>query len=478
MWRRSSGSRRATRSRSCASSRRVEGGASRVPTWRRPRARAASAWSLIGVAQEKTSAWRGWREGGPDGHPHFDFGRQSVFVNHYYFYVRDREWGPAFVKTCAYAPYPLWLCLNGHEWAKRQAEKAGIAFEALDNGFRSTADADALAAICARLSERARVGVLPPLRAAAAVAVHAEDRAAAAIATSSRSASSSSPTPASSTAPQAGRAWFERMIRDQLALGRPDHVSIVFGRKVIATTPGRFQTRVINRGVEPAIQAHYKHSKVKQYFKEGRALRTETTVNDPYDFGVGRLLTARQLEGAAPLGHDINERLLDAQLQACACAPDPDDARTRRPAVHPRRPTRPRPALRRPARDGAARRALLPSRTCSTALTNRSLRELIAGLIPGYTPRQMTYDLRRLRRKGLIRRVPALPPLRAHRPRPPDRRLLHQDLHAHRQPSLAELDPPLPDAIAAPLTARTLLARLRTRARRPHHRRRHRGLKR
>jgi hypothetical protein len=88
---------------------------------------------LIGVAQEKAMAWRGWRRGGRDSHPHFEFGRQQVFVNHYYFYVRDPDWGPAFVKTCPYAPFPAWVYLNGHEWAKRQAEKAGLAFEALDD---------------------------------------------------------------------------------------------------------------------------------------------------------------------------------------------------------------------------------------------------------------------------------------------------------------------------------------------------------
>jgi hypothetical protein len=63
---------------------------------------------LIGVAQEKTTGWRGWRHGGRDSHPHFEFGRQELFVNHYYFYIRDPEWGPAFVKTCAYAPFPAW----------------------------------------------------------------------------------------------------------------------------------------------------------------------------------------------------------------------------------------------------------------------------------------------------------------------------------------------------------------------------------
>jgi hypothetical protein len=75
----------------------------------------------------------------------------SVFPNYFYIYIRDREWGPAFIKTIAYAPYPVWIYLNGHEWAKRQAAKRGIAFEALDNGFRAVEDAAALQAICQTL---------------------------------------------------------------------------------------------------------------------------------------------------------------------------------------------------------------------------------------------------------------------------------------------------------------------------------------
>ncbi len=81
---------------------------------------------MLGVAQERTSAWRGWREGGPDGHPHFEYRRQSIFPNNYYWYIRDPDWGPAFLKTTAYAPYSVWLYLNGNEWAKRQAIQRDI----------------------------------------------------------------------------------------------------------------------------------------------------------------------------------------------------------------------------------------------------------------------------------------------------------------------------------------------------------------
>ena len=97
---------------------------------------------LLGIAQEKASAWRSWKGKGPriGGDPSMEWGRQTAIINHYYFYLWDPEWGPAFWKTNAYAPYPVWLYLNGHEWAKRQLDKAGVGYVALDNGFRSCED--------------------------------------------------------------------------------------------------------------------------------------------------------------------------------------------------------------------------------------------------------------------------------------------------------------------------------------------------
>src|SRR5437879_6500824 len=81
------------------------------PTWRGP-GRGASTASCSGVAQEKESAWRGWRDGGSDGHPYFEFARLSVFPNFYYFYINDSQFGPCFVKDCSYAPFSMWVwCL-------------------------------------------------------------------------------------------------------------------------------------------------------------------------------------------------------------------------------------------------------------------------------------------------------------------------------------------------------------------------------
>lgn len=402
---------------------------------------------MIGVAQERARVWRGWRKGGSDGHPHFEFGRQSALPNHYYFYLYDREWGPAFWKCCTYAPYPVWLCLNGHEWAKRQAEQAGLACEALDNGFRSTEDAEALAAICARLGARDVWAFFRRCERVLPSPFSDEDRERGYRYQLALRQLELSDTRVFDRS-QAGREWFERTIRDQLTLGRPDHIAVVFGRKVIATTPGRFRTRVFNRGDQVALQVHYKHSKVKQYFKEGRALRTETTVNDTYDFGVGRLLSKANWDALVQVGHDINERLLDAQLQACACAPDAVTlARVVLPTA---RDGQPAPALR----FGDPRvQALLASLCCFCHLfegiTSRSLRPRVAGFLPGYTARQMSYDLRRLRLNDFLRRVPGTQryELTAH-----GRRLAVFFAKTYARvvtPSLAELDPALPEQIAS-----------------------------
>ena len=110
---------------------------------------------LVGKAQERTSSWRGFVDASHAGHrpshPHIAWRRQSSVPDHWYFYFADPEWGPAFFKICTYAPYPLWCCANGHEWAKCQLAKAGIGFEALDNGLRCVEDPAVAHRICARL---------------------------------------------------------------------------------------------------------------------------------------------------------------------------------------------------------------------------------------------------------------------------------------------------------------------------------------
>jgi len=97
---------------------------------------------FIGTAQEKASVFRTEkRRNADDGSTYPWIYRSTTPVNHYYLYLLDRDFGPLFIKFCSYFPYAVKVCLNGHEWLKRQLSQRGIPYEALDNGIRSSADA-------------------------------------------------------------------------------------------------------------------------------------------------------------------------------------------------------------------------------------------------------------------------------------------------------------------------------------------------
>ena len=253
---------------------------------------------LIGIAQEKASVWKSWPRKGQEkaSHPHMDWGREMAYINHFYFYLWDSEWGAAFWKTNAYAPWPIWLWLNGHEWAKRQLEKAGIAYEALDNGFRSCRDAAALHKICERLGPGAVQSFFGRWwRRLPSPFTDADVRAGYGYQMSFRQFEIADT--CVFDRPPAGRMWFEGVIRDHLDVGRPDQIMLIFHRRVSSRTPGTFRTRVISRGVDPTLCCYYKSSRVKQYFKEGRALRTVICNPDDFDNWPPRLRA--ELEGSS-----------------------------------------------------------------------------------------------------------------------------------------------------------------------------------
>jgi hypothetical protein len=89
----------------------------------------------IGKAQEKTPVFRTERRRNEEtGATYPWLVRSTAMVNQFYVYCVDRDFGPFFLKFSTYFPYNAKLCINGHEYAKRQLAKEGIGFEALDNG--------------------------------------------------------------------------------------------------------------------------------------------------------------------------------------------------------------------------------------------------------------------------------------------------------------------------------------------------------
>jgi hypothetical protein len=207
--------------------------------------------------------------------------------------------------------------------------------------------------------------------------------------------------------PVTGRVFFEEVIRENLDIGRPGQVQLIFDRRVTTRTPGRFRTRVITDGVVPSLHVDYKSTRIKQYHKEGRALRTETTINNTRDFGIGKLL--KNLPALRQIGFQANRRLLDVQRVShdCAIGEDAFDKVVRPAEVAGQRAS----ALRFGDKRVQALFAVLVVFSLQLrGFNNRETRVLLAqllGLDPAnYPVGKMTYDLRRLRLHGIIERIP------------------------------------------------------------------------
>jgi hypothetical protein len=366
---------------------------------------------FIGRAQEKNRVFRTEKRHGPDGRPYPWIIKSTGVINQWYFYCVDDDFGPFFLKFCSYFPYNAKLCINGNHWAQRQAAKARIGFEPLDNAFAAVENPAALQEICDTLGPdqieallRKWLKVLPhPYSAADRAAGYRYDIS---ILQAEFSLTHMLDKPAT------GRIFFDQVIRDNLAIGRPDRVGLVFDRRIIGkgprATPGRFRTRVITDGVTPSLHVDYKNSKIKQYHKQGRALRTETTINDTRDFGIGKRL--HNLPALASIGFTANRRLLTVQtLSHDPAAGATALARVTEPVTT---PTGARVAGLRftDPRSQALLAILCIFRLLPHGFTNADLRRHLAPML-GKTPEQMTsgqmtYDLRRLRLHGLIERIP------------------------------------------------------------------------
>ena len=368
---------------------------------------------MIGVAQEKVHTFRTEKRRNPlTGARYPWIVSATALVNQYYAYGQDLDFGPFFLKFSSYFPYGAKLCFNGHHWAQRQAQRAGIAFSALDNGFLDCENPDALQRICDRLSAAKIDALFRKWLARLPHPFTGADRRAGYRYQLSILQAEFSLTQVLDR-PHSGRVFFEQLIRDNLDLGRPDKVSLIFNRRVRVRgkrpTPSRWRTRVLTADVTPSIHVDYKHSKIKQYHKLQKALRTETTINDTRDFQIGKRLG--NLPQLRQVGFQANRRLLATQrlghdpITAARALEQITD-----PITLPDSQTRVAGLRFGDPRAMALLSLLAVFRLSVRGFTNRDLRSHLApllGLLPGaITAGQATYDLRRLRTHGLIQRIP------------------------------------------------------------------------
>jgi hypothetical protein len=367
---------------------------------------------FVGVAQEKARVWRTARRRDPATGKRYPWlYQEQAMVNHWYFYGFDADFGPFFIKFCGYFPYTGQVYFNGHEYAKRQCLKAGIAFTSLDNAFGAVSDAEAVQRICDGLTDQKIYRFTGKWLARLPQPFTREDQDAGYRWQLSVHQAGFSTTMALDR-PVSGRIFFEQLIRENLDIGRPDKVNIVFGRTIRQRgkfrTPGTFRTQVITNGACPYLYLFYKKTQVKQYLNEGRALRTETTFNQPRDLGIGKELT--NLAALAKAGYAANRRLLDAEC----ISHDPAAGTAALEMLT--SPVISTTCIRVPGmRFPDPRVQALLAACCALALrpagfTSRDLRHILApqlGKDPGdMSGGQISYDLRRLRAHQIIERIP------------------------------------------------------------------------
>jgi len=239
-------------------------------------------------------------------------------VNQYYFYFRDEDWGVGFIKFSSYAPFAGRFYINAHEFVKCQLEKEGIDFEPLDNGVGKCenpkrAQAIANKVTASRLEKLVKkwMGNIPtpidylrlqkpPFKLKYVISMLQMEVARTQL--WKRAAD--------------GLHFFEQVIRENIDLGRPEKVGLIFGKRITKPTRAkhRFMSRVMTYGVIPVFHVFYKSTKLKQYYKEGKALRNEVTINNPRELGIGKTLNTENFRALREVGIQTIERLLRTEV--------------------------------------------------------------------------------------------------------------------------------------------------------------------
>jgi hypothetical protein len=320
----------------------------------------------------------------------------------------------------------VWV--NGHEWAKQQARKIGFAFTELPSGFASAEDPATLQRICDALQPATINVFFQRWLARLPLPLGPADQRAGYWRGLSMAQAGVSRTIVF-TRPRHARAFFEALVTGNLDLGRPGTIEIIFGRRIIngkqRATRGTFKTKVITRGTDITINAFCRHSRIKQYLKDGRALRTETVINSPTGLRIGRRL--HNLSELQDTARAISTRLLHTERASQSCVrANPVSGRIAHPTAGAagRRAT----AMRfGDSRVQALAGALCQTTGTVTGITNRSLRALMTGL-PGTpcTMGQASCDPGPARPQRAHHPPPAHQHLRPHPRRARIRDLLHQ----------------------------------------------------
>ena len=343
------------------------------------------------------------------GQPHIEM--VPRFVWQYYFYARDRDFGRMFLRICPYFPFNSRICINGHEWLACRMRAEKIRFRQCGNAFLTCADPQRLQ----ELSDEFSAGHVEAcgLRWLAKLLPFFSDRERRREGFAHRLYMSQMEYCTNLVFDR--RACLDRMMERLLdlnrAIGRPDTLSMIFGRRITRRTVAGLKTQITHKGfANPAIRSHYKRGSIKQYVRDHLLLRTEVTSYHTPDLGIRK--NVEDLGQLRQLMRPINDRYLDVQQDVLETFVDRDQLRKLGdPTISPTGRRTPGLRLEDP-RLLAVMQALVRFAPLATGGTfrTRDLHQPAAGALgrtkETYKLSQLRYDLGKLRVKGLIEKIP------------------------------------------------------------------------
>jgi hypothetical protein len=387
------------------------------------------------------------------------------FVQQYYFYIQDRDFGRMFVRVCPYFPFSVRVCLNGHEWLACRMREEGIAFHQCANAFRTCDDPPRLQALSDRFSA-ADIEACGH-RWLAQLIPFFTDR-------ERRHQGFGYRLFVSQVEYCTNLIFHRRAVLDRLherlldlnrSIGHLDKIALIFGRRITKHTDAGLKTQVLDHDLGQAvIRSEYKSSSIKQYARDNLVLRTETTSYHTPDLGVNKgvehLPQLRQMMAAA------NDRYLDVQQDVLETFVDRGQLeRLRQPTVSPS--GRRTPGLKL---DDPRLLAVLQALTCFAWLAGRgrfrttdlhaTVAESLNKTTETYTLGQLRYDLAKLRGRGLVERVAGTQSYRLPSEGYRIAVLYLKLFHRIYAPLIAGIMEPIPWDERVPLEKRTLLDRL------------------
>jgi hypothetical protein len=333
------------------------------------------------------------------------------WVVQYNFYLNDERWGRMFVRMCPYLPFSARVCLNQHHWLANRMREEGIDFRQCSNAFMRCARPERLQELADELTPRDLVSCGQKWLACFTPFFTPAEREQAGC----RHRLFFAQTEFCDNLVFHRRAALdklaERLLDANRAIGQPNKITTIFGRKVSKSYRGKLQTEIADMHLpNPVIRSHYRNGFIKQYVRDHLILRTEPATNDVTDYGVRKAVDnlpalrstlSAITDNYLTVQQDILETFIDrGQLRRLA-QPTITAAGKRIPGLKLDNP-----------RQLALMHALVrfshiaAANSFTTAELYPCVLSALSAGADRYTLASLRYDLSKLRAKGLVEKLP------------------------------------------------------------------------